>query len=86
MAHVNQRLTYAQRAAVAVLWTFCRGFALLPHFVRHYLFGYPLYVLLCYVLRYRRRVIMTNLRNSFPDKSEKDLLKILRLCVMLLKC
>lgn len=78
MAHGNQRLTYAQRAAVAVLWTFCRGFALLPHFVRHYLFGYPLYVLLCYVLRYRRRVIMTNLRNSFPDKSENDLLKICR--------
>lgn len=78
MAHENQRLTFLQRAAVAVLWAFCRGFALLPHFVRHYLLGYPIYLLMCYVVRYRRRVIMTNLRNSFPEKSEKELKKICR--------
>ena len=78
MAHENQKLTFAQRAAVAVLWAFCRGFALLPHFVRHCLFGNLLYFVLCYVLRYRRRVIMTNLHNSFPEKSDEELLKICR--------
>ena len=78
MANENPKLTFAQRAAVAVLWALCRGFALLPHFVRHYLFGYPIYLLMCYVVRYRRKVIMTNLRNSFPEKSEKELKKICR--------
>lgn len=78
MAQTNKSLTFAQRTALALLWGFCRGFALLPHFVRHYLFGYPLYLLLCYVLHYRRGVIMMNLRNSFPEKSEKELVEICR--------
>lgn len=78
MAHENQQLTFWQRTAVTVLWLFCRGFALLPHFVRHYLFGYPIYLLMCYVFCYRRKVVMTNLRNSFPEKSEKELKKICR--------
>ena len=33
---------------------------------------------MCYVVRYRRKVIMTNLRNSFSEKSEKELKKICR--------
>lgn len=78
MAHENQKLTFAQRTAVAVLWALCRGFALLPHFVRHYIFGYPIYLLLCYIIRYRRKVMMTNLHNSFPEKSEKELCRICR--------
>ena len=56
----------------------CRGFALLPHCVRHYVFGSICYFILCHILRYRRRVIMDNLRRSFPDKTEKELCKICR--------
>lgn len=34
------------------------------------------YYLLRYVFRYRRKVVRTNLRNSFPEKSEHELKKI----------
>ena len=60
------------------LWIICRGFALLPRIVRHHVLGYPIYLILCYVVHYRRNVIMTNLRNSFPEKSEKELKRICR--------
>ncbi|MBA3827490.1 MAG: lysophospholipid acyltransferase family protein [Taibaiella sp.] len=38
-----------------------------------YLLSDGLYVLLCYGFSYRKKVIMQNLRNSFPDKTEKEL-------------
>lgn len=34
------------------------------------------YLLLRYVIRYRRRVVRTNLKNSFPEKSEQELKEI----------
>jgi KDO2-lipid IV(A) lauroyltransferase len=34
------------------------------------------YVLLYYVFRYRRNVVMTNLQNSFPEKSQEELTRI----------
>ena len=34
------------------------------------------FVIIYYVLGYRKKVVMDNLRNSFPDKSEKELKKI----------
>ena len=74
----DNSLTFAQKIGLETLWIICRGFALLPHCIRHYFFGTICYLLLCYVLRYRRRVIMDNLRRSFPDKSEKELQKICR--------
>ena len=69
-------LSFGQRVALESLWIICRGFALLPHWVRYHVLGNFVFVLLCYVLRYRRRVIMMNLRNSFPDKSENELNRI----------
>lgn len=41
-----------------------------------YLFSDAVFPVLYYVLRYRRKVVITNLRNSFPEKAEKDLKKI----------
>ncbi|SNR71455.1 lysophospholipid acyltransferase family protein [Hymenobacter mucosus] len=35
-----------------------------------------LYVLMAYVLRYRQRVVLQNLRNSFPDKTEAEIRRI----------
>ena len=78
MANQTNNLTPMQRFWLEVLWIICRGFALLPHCIRHYIFGTICYLLLCHVLRYRRRVILDNLRRSFPDKSEKELRKICR--------
>ncbi len=41
-----------------------------------YLFSSFVYLLLYYVVKYRRKVVRNNMRNSFPDKSEKELLAI----------
>ncbi|MCF8363229.1 MAG: lysophospholipid acyltransferase family protein [Prolixibacteraceae bacterium] len=38
----------------------------------HYLFSDLLYVFVYRVVRYRKKVVSTNLNNSFPEKSEKE--------------
>ena len=43
-----------------------------------YLFADLVFVILYYVMGYRRRVVMDNLRNSFPEKSERELQEIAR--------
>ena len=48
------------------------GLSLLPLWL-HYLFSDLLFVVMAYVLRYRRRVIDKNLHNAYPDKSDKEI-------------
>lgn len=43
-----------------------------------YFITWPLYILMAYVVNYRGKVILENLRNSFPDKSEKEIQTIKR--------
>jgi len=49
--------------------------SILPFFI---LYGFSdfLFVVFFYVVKYRKKVVFTNLRNSFPDKSEKEIKKI----------
>jgi len=42
----------------------------------HYLFSNLLYFLAFYILRYRRDVVNENLANSFPEKSQKERIRI----------
>lgn len=49
----------------------------LPFFVL-YLFSDFLFVMVYHVVRYRRKVVMVNLSNSFPDKTPKELKAIER--------
>lgn len=49
--------------------------SLLP-FPVFYLFSDFLYFVLYYVIGYRKKIVFENLKNSFPEKSEKELLKI----------
>ena len=77
MANKNG-LNITQKISLELLWILCRGFALLPHCIRHHIFGNVCYFVLCYVINYRNKVIMDNLRRSFPDKTEKELCKICR--------
>lgn len=78
MAQEKTQLTILQKISLELLWILCRGFALLPHFIRHGIFTNLTHFILCYMLHYRRRVMMDNLRRSFPDKSEQELKKICR--------
>lgn len=41
-----------------------------------YLFSYLYYIFLAWVPGYRKKVIMNNLRNAFPEKDEKELKRI----------
>ena len=60
-----------------IFYGFCWLLALLPLWCL-YLISDFLFVLVCYVVRYRRKVVMENLRNSFPKKTEKERRKIAR--------
>lgn len=75
----KEGLTRWQKFLVQLLWIICRGFALLPRTVRHYGFGVPIYWIIYYVMHYRRKVAMENLRNSFPQKSESEIREICRM-------
>ncbi|MET4106821.1 lysophospholipid acyltransferase family protein [Hymenobacter sp. UYP22] len=48
------------------------GLAHLPLSVL-YVLGRGIYVLMAYVVRYRKRVVLENLRNSFPEKSAAEI-------------
>ena len=54
-----------------ILYGFFRLLATLPLRCL-YLISDLLFVPVCYVVRYRRKVVMENLRNSFPEKTEKE--------------
>lgn len=43
-----------------------------------YLLSDGVYVLLYHVIGYRKKVVLDNLRNSFPEKSEQEILQICR--------
>ena len=50
----------------------------MPYWFKYYVVENLLFVLLYYCLRYRMKVVKTNLRNSFPEKSERELAVIRR--------
>ena len=67
-----------QRIVLETLWVVARTLAVMPYWFKYYLLENFLFVLLYYVLHYRYKVVMTNLRNSFPEKSEAELHAIAR--------
>lgn len=73
MSMSNDKLSLPQRIALESLWLICRGFAMLPSFIRHGVFTNIVYFILCYIVHYRRKVMMGNLERSFPNKSHKEI-------------
>jgi len=71
-------LTLWQRTQLELLWGFCRAFSWLPYWFRYYVVQ-PLLVFLLMAIRYRRKVVLTNLKNSFPEKSVIELHRIVHL-------
>ena len=71
-------MTLLQRAELELLWLWAWLFAVMPYWFKYYVVENLLYFLLCYVLRYRRKVVRRNLRNSFPENSERELAEICR--------
>ncbi|MBC9933676.1 lysophospholipid acyltransferase family protein [Chitinophaga qingshengii] len=55
-----------------LLLAFCYGISLLPFPVLYFISD-VLYVLVFYVFRYRRQVVLANMKQAFPDKSPEEL-------------
>lgn len=66
-------LNPVQRIWLEILWLLARFFAILPYWFKYYVVETLLFVLFYYCLRYRMKVVKQNLRNSFPEKSEREL-------------
>ena len=41
-----------------------------------YILSFKLYILMYYLIGYRKKVVLENLKNAFPEKSEKELLAL----------
>ena len=67
-----------QRIGLEALWLGARVFAAMPYWFKYYVVENLIFVLLRYCLRYRMKVVKTNLRNSVPEKDERELAVIRR--------
>ena len=67
-----------QRIGLETLWVCAYVFSVLPRWFKYYVVENLFYFLLYYGIRYRMSVVKTNLRNSFPEKSERELAGIRR--------
>lgn len=74
----HTELNFPQRVALEILWGASKLFAMMPYWFKYYVVEDLLFFLLYYCLRYRMKVVRTNLRNSFPEKDERELREICR--------
>lgn len=72
------KMTFFQRLQLETLWYSCRAFAVLPYWFRYFVVENVVFFVLYYCLRYRMKVVKENLRNSFPQKGNLELLRIRR--------
>ena len=56
---------------------FFRLISYLPFFILYRLSDF-LFFLICYVFQYRKKVVLKNLKNSFPNKSDNEINKIIK--------
>lgn len=75
MAKISE-LTAFQRITLELLWGFAWCFSITPYWFKFYVVAPCLSFLLGPVLHYRRGVILENLTNSFPEKSEAEIEQI----------
>ena len=59
-----------------LMWILCRIISALPYWFQYYVLLELIYVILRYAVRYRRRLIIRQLTDSFPDKSHEEILRI----------
>ena len=57
------------------IWCICYPLSLLPMAVL-YLLAVPVYLVVNHVVHYRRKVVMSNLQNSFPEKSPSEIRRL----------
>lgn len=57
------------------LWLLCRSVAILPRWMQYNCLATTIYLVLRYVVRYRRKLILKQIADSFTDKSEQEVAK-----------
>ena len=72
----SDKLHWYQRLALELLWLNCCIIGYMPRWFRFGIFKPFVYVVLR-TLRYRHKVVYRNIRNSFPEKSEKEIKQII---------
>lgn len=55
------------------MWILCRSIAVLPYWFQYYVLLEVVCFILRFVVRYRRRLIIRQLSDSFPDKSHAEI-------------
>ena len=65
-------LNFMQRIGLEVLWGCAYVFSVMPRWFKYHVVENLLYMVLYRCVRYRMSVVKTNLRNSFPEKSEEE--------------
>lgn len=70
-----KNLTFVQKILYYLLYGIVYLHSLLPLRVL-YVFSNMLYLLMYYVVHYRKKLVRKNLRDSFPEKTEEELMRI----------
>ncbi|MFN8431299.1 MAG: lysophospholipid acyltransferase family protein [Spirosomataceae bacterium] len=65
-----------QKVLILIINIVLKIVAVLPLRVWFFISSYLIFPLLFYILKYRKEVVFNNLRNSFPNKSEKEISEI----------
>lgn len=74
---MEKQLKWYKRIALELAWGTSLVIGVMPRFVHYYIIQ-PFVALLLVATRYRRRVILGNLREAFPEKSRGEVRAIMR--------
>ena len=74
---MEKGLKWHQKVGLELLWFFSLITSYTPRFFKYYILK-PIAAFILRISGYRYKVIKTNLRNSFPQKNEKEINKIAR--------
>lgn len=69
-------MKWHQKVVFNLLWCLCWLVSYLPRFIRYGVLR-PLVTFVLRVVGYRKKVILRNLRNAFPEKSDKEIKDIM---------
>ncbi|MBR4848647.1 MAG: lysophospholipid acyltransferase family protein [Bacteroidaceae bacterium] len=74
---MEKGLKWHQKMGLELLWIFSLIVSHTPRFFKYYILK-PIVAFILILSQYRHKVIISNLTNSFPEKSEKEIKKIAR--------
>lgn len=75
--NIHNDLVWYKRIALEILWVTCYLLGIMPRWFRYGIM-HPFFTAILRIVGYRRRVIIENLRKSFPEKSDSEIKHITR--------